>query len=400
MRNLFYLLFMLSFFTSCGSDEETTGDGEGGGITSASLSVSDFTTEEGEDDKNVFIQVKMAFTGDLDGEVTTTVNTVDGTATAGEDYEAVVGAVLTFSSSVTEQEIKIKIIGDTEVEANETFTLELTNASGATISKGSGTITINNDDNEGGAIYIPGEGYISADNYPGMTLLWADEFEGTAVNESDWTFEIGNGNNGWGNQELEFYRKENASIEDGNLVITAKEENISGLNYTSTRMITKGKFDFKYGRVDIRAVMPYGQGIWPALWMLGADISTVGWPRCGEIDIMEMVGGAEDNVTHGTIHFANSNNNHEFHGGEKAIAGKLADEFHVYSIIWTENEIRWLLDDEQFHIESLAPANRDELKNNHFLIFNVAVGGLWPGSPDATTVFPQRMVVDYVRVFQ
>jgi beta-glucanase (GH16 family) len=343
----------------------------------------------------------MAYTGDLDGEITTTVNTVNGTATAGEDFEAITNEVLTFSSSVTVQEIKVRILGDTEIEADETFTLELTNASGATISKGSATITINDDDSDGGPIYIPGVGYTSADNYPGMTLLWADEFEGTSVNESDWTFEIGNGSNGWGNQELEFYRKENASIESGNLVITAKEENFSSFNYTSTRMITKGKFDFKFGRVDIRAVMPYGQGIWPALWMLGADISQVSWPRCGEIDIMEMVGGAGDNTTHGTIHFANANNDHQYTGGAKSLSsGKLADEFHVYSIIWTENDIKWLLDDVQFHTESLAPAERSELKNNNFFIFNVAVGGQWPGSPDATTVFPQRMIVDYVRVFQ
>lgn len=399
-----YLLYFLSFFlfSACGSDESNTGDGGGGGggEGTATLSVSDFTTEEGEDDKNIFIQVQMAFTGDFDGEVTTTVNTVDGTATAGEDYEAIVNEVLTFSSSITVQEIKIKVIGDTEIEADETFTLELSNASGATIGKGSATITLTDDDNDGGPIYIPGEGYTSADSYPGMSLLWADEFDGTSLNSSNWTHETGNGNWGWGNNELEFYRAENTIVDDGNLIITAKEENFAGFDYTSSRMKTQGKFDFKFGRVDIRAVMPYGQGLWPALWMLGADISSVGWPKCGEIDIMEMVGGAEDNVTHGTIHFANSNDDHEFHGGEKAITGKLADEFHVYSVIWTETEIKWLLDDVEYHSESLLPANRDELKTNHFLIINCAVGGQWPGSPDATTVFPQRLIVDYVRVFQ
>ena len=165
-------------------------------------------------------------------------------------------------------------------------------------------------------------------------------------------------------------------------------------------MITKDKFSFKYGRVDIRAALPYGQGIWPALWMLGSNFSSVGWPHCGEIDIMEIV-GHEPNKLHGTVHWANENNVHAEYSGETTLnSGTFNDKFHVFSIIWNENQIQWLLDDEVYHTVSLSAPALSEFKEEFFFIFNVAVGGNWPGSPDATTAFPQQMIVDYIRVFQ
>ena len=246
----------------------------------------------------------------------------------------------------------------------------------------------------------PTEGYTTPMEYPGYTLVWNDEFNGNSLS-NDWTHEIGNGNWGWGNNELQYYKSTNTLVEDGLLKITAVKEPISGFNYSSSRIKTQGKKSFKYGRIDIRAALPYGQGIWPALWMLGENFSTIGWPSCGEIDIMELVGGANgnDGTVHGTLHW-NNNGNHASYSGENSLPGGAiyAEEFHVFSIIWDQNNIRFFRDDIQYHVMNISgiPAFHEEF----FFIFNVAVGGQWPGSPNGTTQFPQRMTVDYVRVFQ
>jgi beta-glucanase (GH16 family) len=251
---------------------------------------------------------------------------------------------------------------------------------------------------------IPTTGFESPEAYEGYTLVWRDEFEGTM--SEDWVFETGDGCPnlcGWGNNELQFYRRENTEVKDGNLIITAKRENMGGKQYTSSRMKTQGKRSFTFGRIDIRAVLPKGQGIWPAFWMLGESITEVGWPACGEIDIMEMVGGAadgRDNTTHGTLHWSN-NGNYASTGGKKSLSnGILNDNFHVFSILWDAEKIVWLLDGEQFHQIDISPSHMDEFREPQFLLFNLAVGGNWPGNPDATTSFPQQLVVDYVRVFE
>jgi beta-glucanase (GH16 family) len=174
-----------------------------------------------------------------------------------------------------------------------------------------------------------------------------------------------------------------------------------GAAYTSSRMITKGKQSFLYGRVDIRAKLPYGQGIWPALWMLGENFSSVGWPKCGEIDIMEMIGGSNrENTVHGTLHW-DLDNAHASAGGSTSLVGEtFSEKFHVFSILWNENEVSWLVDNKVYHTIDITPAHMSEFHKKHFFIFNVAVGGNWPGYPNATTEFPQRMKVDYIRVFQ
>lgn len=252
-----------------------------------------------------------------------------------------------------------------------------------------------------GEVVIPSTGYVSPESYSGMTLVWEDQFTGTALNSSNWTFETGRGTNGWGNNELQYYRQENTKVEDGYLIITAKKESFSGAEYTSSRLITQGKKQFTYGRIDIRAVLPRGQGIWPALWMLGSNFNTVGWPASGEIDIMEMIGGSNrENTVHGTVHWDNNGNYASFTGHKTISSGILGDEFHVYSIVWTPESIIWYLDNVQFSVINIQPAGLSEFHQNFFLIFNVAVGGNWPGSPNATTSFPQHMIVDYVRVFQ
>lgn len=249
-------------------------------------------------------------------------------------------------------------------------------------------------------VSIEKSGYSTPENYDGMKLIWQEEFEGTELNLADWTHDIGAGI--WGNNELEYYQDQNTSVRDGYLVITAKKENAGGRNYTSSRIKTQGKKEFQFGRIDIRALLPKGQGIWPALWMLGNNISTVDWPACGEIDIMEMIGGeGRENTVHGTAHW-DSIGNHVYHGGHYLLPqGKiLAEEFHVFSVVWTSTTITWYLDDVQYYSMNVTRPEQSEFQNKFFFICNVAVGGDWPGSPDASTTFPQRMLVDYIRVFQ
>lgn len=248
---------------------------------------------------------------------------------------------------------------------------------------------------------IDNAGYTSPDTYPGMTLVWQDEFNGSALDTKFWNFEEGNGNEGWGNWELQYYRKENTKVHNGYLTITARKESFGGKEYTSSRLTTEAKKDFLYGRIEMRAKLPKGQGIWPAFWALGANIRTTPWPFSGEIDIMEMVGGGpgKDNTLHGTIHYEDGG--HKYIGGSTTLqSGDFYDKFHVFSIVWTANSIKWYLDNVEFYTFDTNGANKDEFRRPYFLLLNLAVGGNWPGAPNANTVFPQKYIIDYVRVFQ
>lgn len=265
------------------------------------------------------------------------------------------------------------------------------------------------DDGDGGGtpgtggetIDIPTTGFTSPGSYAGMTLLWEDDFSANTLDASSWTHETGTGTNGWGNNELQYYRSNNTTFQDGHLIITAREETISGSNYTSSRIISQNKRQFRYGRVDVRAVLPQGQGLWPAVWMLGSNFNEVGWPACGEIDIMEMVGGGgREDTVHGTVHWQHSGQHAEHTGSTVLSSGTFSDEFHVFSIEWTATRITWYVDNQQYHVIDTTPADLDEFRRNFFFILNLAVGGNWPGSPNSTTTFPQHMIVDYIRVFQ
>jgi len=240
-------------------------------------------------------------------------------------------------------------------------------------------------------------------DYAGYSLVWSDEFAGSQLDSRYWNYNIGN--SGWGNNEWQYYQRSNAALTDGYLVITARRETKSNSDYTSARIKTEGQVEFTYGRVDIRAALPRGQGIWPALWALGTNFSAVGWPYSGEIDIMEMIGGSgREDTVHGTVHWniggLSAPYAHTYTGGALT-SGDFSAGFNVFSIIRTAEQIEWRVNDVpyyQFSIDdsaSLAP-----FRKPFFLIFNVAVGGNWPGYPDGTTEFPQRMVVDYVRIFE
>ncbi|MCC6459333.1 MAG: family 16 glycosylhydrolase [Saprospiraceae bacterium] len=307
---------------------------------------------------------------------------------------------MVFSAGETAKTIVVPISADDVKEPDETFQVLLLNPVNATLARDRATGTLQNDDADN-PFNIPATGYSTPETYAGKTLVWRDEFENNTLDPAAWTFETGAG--GWGNNELQYYRPENTFFAEGKLIIEARKENFSSAAYTSSRLITKGKKEFKFGRIDIRAALPEGQGIWPALWMLGGNISTAGWPACGEIDIMELV-GHQPNRVHGTVHYGPSSGQHQQKGSNTALSGtaKFSDAFHVFSIVWAQDKIQWLVDDVQFYevtAASIAPATYP-FNQDFFFIFNVAVGGNWPGSPDGSTNFPQRMIVDYVRVFQ
>jgi beta-glucanase (GH16 family) len=323
--------------------------------------------------------------------------TADGTATAGQDYVAGSGK-LTLAAGQTSVQLTIDLLGDVTEEIDEYFTIRLSEPVGCILKKEIVTVVITNDD-----LFIPTTGYDAATSYPGKSLVWSDEFNGTTLDASVWTPEIGTGNGGWGNNELQFYRAENTTLQNGNLVIEARSEAFGGRSYTSSRLITKGKKEFKYGRIDIRAALPEGQGVWPALWMLGSNIDAVSWPACGEIDIMEVL-GHQTNRLYGTVHYGSNFSQRRSKTGEVLLpAGKnFVNEFHVFSIDWAEDRITFYLDDVQYFEFDKATAGADPypFNNDFFFILNVAVGGNWPGNPDATTRLPQQMIVDYVRVYQ
>jgi beta-glucanase (GH16 family) len=245
---------------------------------------------------------------------------------------------------------------------------------------------------------------------PAWKLVWSDEFNGpngSVIDSNKWVTETGGG--GWGNNELEYYtsRLENASQKDGNLVVRVLREKYIGpddatRNYTSARLKTQGKFSQAYGRFEARIKIPRGQGIWPAFWMLGDDIEKPGWPACGEIDIMENI-GKEPALVHGTIHGPGYSGANGI-GTPYALPGdqRFADDFHIFAVEWEPNTIRFYVDDHLYATRTPADLPKGAkwvYDHRFFLLLNVAVGGDWPGDPDASTVFPQTMLVDYVRVY-
>lgn len=242
-------------------------------------------------------------------------------------------------------------------------------------------------------------------------LVWADEFDGDTLDMTKWSYQIGDGSleglpSGWGNKELQYYRAENVSVGNGVLTITAKQEQFDDKEYTSARIRTKHKADWTYGKFELRAKMPKGQGFWPALWMLPTDNVYGGWAASGEIDIMEYL-GHDPKTVHGTLHFGGEWPENQHKGKAFTLSeGNFYEEFHTFTLEWERGEIRWYVDGEWYQtqnrgdwwssgVEFPAPFDQD-----FHLLINLAVGGNWPGNPDATTQFPQQLVVDYVRVYQ
>ena len=232
--------------------------------------------------------------------------------------------------------------------------------------------------------------------------LWNDEFD--TIDTAKWTFEIGTGASGWGNNEKQYYtgRSENAYVQDGILHIRANKESYEGSGYTSARMITKGKFTFTYGTVEARIALPVGKGIWPAFWMLGENIDRVSWPTCGEIDIIEAVNS--ENIVYGTNHWSYNgdhaqygNNTGDYYGTSKKMD---ITEFHTYKFTWDKELITMYVDDFKYHEISIKDnaGGTDAFHKPFFFILNVAVGGNWPKFDIDDSQFPNEMLVDYIRV--
>ena len=235
------------------------------------------------------------------------------------------------------------------------------------------------------------------------TLAWSDEFDGPAgelPSAANWAFDIGTD---WGNAQLEYDtdRPENVSLDgNGNLAITARQESYQGSAYTSGRIKTQGLFEQTFGRFEARIQLPTGQGIWPAFWMLGNDIDAVGWPECGEIDIMEYR-GQEPSIVLGTIHGPGYSASAGVSGRYALQGGRFDTDFHVFAIEWTEDGIAWFVDDDRYHfVDRSDPEGRWVFDHPFFILLNVAVGGGFVGSPNESTTFPQTMLVDWVRVYR
>ena len=242
----------------------------------------------------------------------------------------------------------------------------------------------------------------------GWALVWNDEFDGPALNLEKWSYEIGG--HGWGNNELQYYSDDDSTafIQDGKLVIradlvpqgTGSSDNLR--YFSSARLRTSGKGDWRYGRIEVKAKLALGQGIWPAIWMLPTEWMYGGWPESGEIDIMEHVGYDPGRV-HGSIHTGSYNHKINTQRGGSKLLDKISSKFYVYAIEWYEDRIDFLIDDSKyfsFQNDGKNDFNTWPFNQRFHLLINIAVGGDWPGSPDETTQFPTEMEVEYVRVYE
>lgn len=404
VNNYIFFLFIL-LLQGCFKEGEIT---ELPDYNAPQISFSSGSISIPEGNKDTTIQLGIQLKGENRTQVMVKYQVNGLTATAGSDYEAITEGKIFIKPGEFTVFIPIKIFGDAVKETDEKIDIVLIQALNATLSETTRiTITLVNDDfSLIDKINIPKTGYISPDAYVGFTKVWEEGFQGTNLNSAVWNYELGDGcpgNCNWGNNELQFYQEKNAQLSDGYLIIEGKKETVGGKNYTSSRLTTQRKKSFKYGRIDIRAAVPEGKGYWPALWMLGDNIPQVPWPACGEIDIMETSGDKINRVV-GTAHFGATLAQHRFRTGATFSSGEydFNTSFNVFSIIWEENKIQWLVNNVPYH--QLTPADFNgqpyPFNQSFFFIINLAIGGNFPGSPDARTFFPRWFVVDYIKVFQ
>ncbi len=390
--NKFLLIILLG---ACGKKNDS-----GSGTTNAQPSVSiNNLQQQRANSSTTNFQFTVSINKASASDVTVNYATSDGTAKSGVDYTATTGSVK-IPANATSATLSVSVKGDSLREDDKTFYIQLSDPVNATLSNFSkATATILCD-----GTYLPvvDSGYTTPTSYAGYSLAWNDEFSEDSLDNASWNYETGG--DGWGNNELEYYTNSSKNCyitQHKYLVIEARNEAVGNNSYTSARIQTLGKHEFKYGRIDIRAKVPYGKGMWPALWMLGSDINTSPWPLCGEIDMMEVLGN-NPSETYGTLHWGDATTGQLSVGGNYSLTGDdFSKKFHVFTTIWTADKIEWYVDDIKYFGASQASiTGTNPFNNPFFFIFNVAVGGNWPGSPDGTTIFPQRMIVDYIRVFQ
>lgn len=388
--------FLVYCFILAACSKKDSGGGTNNPGTTPAASIADVTQNRAANNSvfRFYVDIPAASTAKISVDYTT----VAATAQANKDFTPVSGT-LNIDAGQTSGYIDVTVTGDSLRQSDQQFYVQLSNAKNCTLatSKGTGTIV-----NANGA-YLPTDntGYTTPASYAGYHLAWSDEFNTGVFNTQNWNVE--NGGGGWGNNELEYYtgRTQNLFQSNGNLIIEARKENYGSNSYTSARINTAGKQQFTFGRIDMRAKLPVSKGLWPALWMLGANFGQVGWPACGETDIMELVGQNPKQIV-GSIHWKQANGTNGTYNNSYNATQDFAQQFHVFSLLWDTNSIKIMVDDQVFMSATNANVTTGTYPFNapFFLIFNVAVGGDWPGPPDANTVFPQRMYVDYVRVFQ
>jgi len=369
MKNILLLLFAQILLVSGSCKKASSRITPDISFNGSSFSVS-------EDASPGTVNIPVILSAASDSKVTVDYAVTDSTALEGKDYTSQGTGTLEFDPGQITKNITVNILADTAGKHDTYFKAALSNPVNGKI--------------KGPRIKVR---IINADF---ATLAWSDEFDGATLDQSSWNYEQGAG--GWGNNELENYTNTaaNVHLDSGYLHISVL--NPSPGSYTSGRITTKGKHEFTYGRMEIRAKLPEGQGIWPALWMLGANFASAGWPACGEIDIMELL-GQTPSVVHGTLHW--NSGGHQMQGGLYELpAGKFSSGFHTFTLIWTPNGFKWLVDQHEYLFINKAQVSAFPFDLSQFFIFNVAVGGNWPGNPDETTLFPQHMIVDYVRVYQ
>jgi beta-glucanase (GH16 family) len=362
-----------------------------------SISVSDVTLAEGNDATTNF-EFVAKLSNATSKEVTLTYSLVEGTAKAVEDFVAVTNQTVTFQPNETTKKIIVSVVGDDLKEGDDVFTLVVNSATNAKAPLTASIGTILNDDTR---VPFTNAGYDAPASYAGYTLAWSDEFNGTSLNQANWSFQNGNGCPnlcGWGNNELESYSENNLTLQDGKMIIEASKQ---GSIYTSSKIVSTGKKTFKFGRIDIRAKLPKGKGIWPALWLMPEGSVYGSWPKSGEIDMMEML-GHEPNKVYGTLHYGPGPGSIQIGKNYTLPTGSFSDEFHVFSLIWKQDQIQWLVDGNVYGTANKADfgSNNYPFNEQFYFILNLAIGGQWPGNPDTTTYFPQWMIVDYVRVYQ
>lgn len=391
MKKNIIAFFLILLFLSCKKESKPNDE------VKAQISITDVMGERLDSGRTVFdFQVRVE--NPSLKEMKIAFETVDGSAKAGKDYVQKSG-IITIPAGSYNADIKIEIFGDSTRSDDKQFYVQLRDPVNAVLlpqSKGTGTIISN-------GTYLPVDdvGYSTPLNYPGLSLAWNDEFDERRLNRENWNTEIGG--HGWGNEELQYYTNSSKNVfvtSGGYLVIEARNEQVGENKYTSARITTEGKIEIKYGRIDIRAKLPKGKGIWPALWMLGANFKSVSWPESGEIDIMELL-GHEMNRVYGTLHYGKNGSPVSKGYSYVLPSGNFHDQFHVFSLVWSDARVQWLVDDVEYASIFLDELSADNpFTKPFFFIFNVAVGGRWPGSPHAHTLLPQRMIVDYIRVFQ
>lgn len=390
-------MLALLLIIACGKGKDDPGPG-----TNPVLSVDDISVLEG-NGGTANLEVKLRLDKASSKQITLKWSTVDLTAKAGDDFTGISNQMVSFQSNETEKTVTISIVADDIREPDETFQVKLQDATNVTLMKSTIVVTLRNDDTK---VPFSNGGYDAPPSYPGYTLAWAEEFNGPTLAADAWSSESGDGCPalcGWGNNELQYYTPppNNLFFQDGKMLIEAKAESYGGKNFTSGRIKTQSKKSFQFGRIDIRAILPKGKGIWPAFWLLPQDNVYGGWPKSGEIDMMELV-GSEPAKASGTLHYGPGPNSIYISRSYTLPNGNFNDQFHVFSLEWKTDQIKWYVDNNLYSTINKADlgGNNYPFNEKFYLIVNLAVGGNLPGSPDASTVFPQWLIVDYIRVYQ